>query len=398
MEKGLRSKFWTIVFLTLIWVIADNVLEFVFPTHLESIGKSYLLIGLFLSLPAIIGLAIDLPLGNLSDTWSRKKLMIIGLVLSPIFAIMIFIFKSNLLLLLLFLLWGLGFQIWTVPRSAYFARLTAREKRSQQYGTDIQFFYIGETVGPLIAGVLLSSLGEISNVAFYVSMCLIAALLIALLVKDGKDHGGPFSRKLWRSEKSVAKDLRLLKSSAGGYVYSLLGITVLFTSLAGAVYALEPLFYSSYKLSPVVGGIILASFYLPAIFLGAPFGKLADRYGKKPMLLAGLLIAGISLVAFGLSTNMLMLIAFAALNSVGIILSRPALSGLVVDLAYKHRKGEFAGIWSLFSDLGFVIGPILAGVLAQFSSIGGAFIVFGGITLLLAAVLALVRKRPYEFL
>jgi len=392
-----HSKFWSIIFIGLIWIIADNALEFVFPTYLESIGKSYILIGILLSLPAIIGLIVDFPLGNLSDRWSRKRLMIWGLVLSPLFGILIFLFKSNIALFVIFLLWGIAYQTWFVPREAYFATLTSKKRRGEQYGVSTEFFYLGETIGPLIGGVLLSSFGEISNLGFYVVLCLIAAGLVSFTIKEKRNRKNRLAETVVQSEMSVAKNLSVLRS-AGSYTYALLYLVLLFTALSGAIFTLEPLFYSFFRLDPAMGGLILAAFSFPAIFLGAPFGKLADRLGKKSLLFIGLLVAGFSLILFGIAAATVSFLIFAAITSVGIALSRPALSGLIVDLSYKHRKGELAGIWAFFGDAGFVAGPILGGVFAQFSGLRGAFVILGWIIIISAIILILVRKKPHEYL
>ena len=394
----LHSKFWIIILLTLIWVIADTSFEFMFPTYLESIGKSYWLIGLLLSMPAFLGMIFDLPLGNLSDKWSRRKLMAGGLIMLPVFGALIFLFKNNVVLFIMFALWGLSYQTWSVPRDAYFASLTSKKKRAEQYGIDGEFSFLGEAIGPLIGGVLIATFGQFSNLSFYVALCLLAAVLILALVKEKrKKLNVNVVKTILKSEKSIGHDFGILKN-AGAYAVMLLLISLLFTVFWTTLYTLEPLFYGSMNLSGAVGGLILSAFSLPAIFLGAPFGRLADKYGKKSLLFIGMLIMGVSLIFFADSKAVLFLVIFALINSVGMILSQPALSGLIVDLAYKHKKGEMSGIWYFFSDLGCIVGPLTAGLLAQFWGLSGAFMIIGWIIIIAALLLIFVRKKPQTYL
>ncbi len=399
-RRALSSRLWWIVILTLFWTIADTSLEFLFPTYLEGLGHSYFIIGLLISIPAIIGMLIDMPLGSLSDSWSRKRIMIWGLILSPIGGALIFLFKGNALIFTAFILWGIGYQVWHVPRSAYFAQLTSRKKRAEQYGVATEFSYLGETVGPVIGGVLLSSLGLFYNVSFYVALCFLLAFLVFFLIKEKqRKRKESVIKTVIKSRASFSEDISILKKS-GFYAFVLLYISLLFTFFWGAIYTLEPLFYGSgsLKLSPAIGGLILASFSLPAIFLGAPFGKLADRYGKKNLLFIGMLIMGLGLVFFSVSASPAFLIIFALLTSVGLILSQPALSGMIVDLSYRHSKGALCGIWEFFSDFGFILGPLLAGLFAELWGLQEALLSIGWIIVISAVILLIARKKPHAYL
>jgi MFS family permease len=73
------------------------------------------------------------------------------------------------------------------------------------------------------------------------------------------------------------------------------------------------------------------------------------------------------------------------------MLSLPALNGLIIDLSYKQRKGKIAGIWDLFMDTGYVIGPILGGWIASHFGLRIVFSVIGMVFLTSVSILLIIR-------
>lgn len=396
-RKLFNSKVSIILLVTLIWLIADNLLEFVFPTYLKDLNKSYTEIGLLLSLVSVAGILIDLPMGSLCDLTSRKRLMMFGLIISIIATILIFSFKGNLLLVFTFLFWGIAYQSWKVPRDAYFASLTEKKNRAEFYGWDMEVKYLGQTLGPLIGGFILLYLSFSGIVSFYIAFLALGVLMVIIYIKETN------KRSL---VKAVAKTTRLstfiseLKEFKhfGIFGLVLLFFSLLFTTFEQILWTFEPLFYGPDVLNipASLGGLLLAFFSLPGIFLSCYAGKLADKVGKKKVLFLGLILIGISLIMFSKMSNLYLVFAFALLISLGWVLSLPALDGLIVDLSYKHRKGEISGIWNFFMDVGFVLGPLLGGFIAESFGIRNVFSILG-ILFLISLVLIFFMKNRTEY-
>ena len=392
-RKLFSSKVFAILLITLVWLIADNLLEFVFPTYLESINKSYIEIGFLLSLASIAGILIDLPTGTLSDRLSRKKLMISGLGVSIIASILIFSFKADLLLVFLFLFWGFAYQFWKVPRDAYFASLTKRKHRAESYGLDSEIKYMGQTIGPLIGGWILLRFGFRGIINFYTVALILAIFILFLFIKETNNR--PIKQAITATSRlstyiSEIKEFRVF----GFWGIILLYFSLIFTAWEQILWTFEPLFYGPNVLNipSNLGGLLLAFFSLPGIFLSFFAGKMADKLGKKLILFIGLLIAGSSLIFFSNSSNLYLIFMFALLVSVGWVISLVSLNALIVDLSYKHRKGEIAGIWNFFMDVGFVLGPIFGGFIAESFGVRNVFSIIG-ILFLISSVLMLFMKN-----
>ncbi len=95
------------------------------------------------------------------------------------------------------------------------------------------------------------------------------------------------------------------------------------------------------------------------------FGQLGDRYGRRRILLAGLLLFGIGSVMSGLSWNMLSLISFRLVQGIGGAAIFPNALTIGTGLFPKHERGKAMGIWAMGVSLGSVTGPTLGGFVVQ---------------------------------
>jgi len=114
-------------------------------------------------------------------------------------------------------------------------------------------------------------------------------------------------------------------------------------------------------------GIAMAAYAIPIVLLALPFGALADRIGRRPLLVAGLLLTAVGSVAILASEALGPLIAGRAIQGVGSAASWIAGLALVSDLASHGRRGQTIGIALAANSAGAIFGPALGGVL------GGAF-------------------------
>jgi MFS family permease len=144
-----------------------------------------------------------------------------------------------------------------------------------------------------------------------------------------------------------------------------------------------------------VVGLILAIFMLPLILFALPAGYLADKYGKIRMIIPGLLIIGVFFITFGMSGSSTLLLASAFLSTTGLALAWVSTNGLLTDISSKYRRGGIVGVWNIFEDLGYVIGPVFGGLTAKFfDSIRIPFILLGLIVIAsIVPVVLLIAKR-----
>jgi len=96
--------------------------------------------------------------------------------------------------------------------------------------------------------------------------------------------------------------------------------------------------------------------------LGISLGRLADRAGKKKIMILGMLISGIALIGMAFATNYLWLIVVTVSQSMGMAMFSSASMGLLSDSVSSQRQSTAMGAYGgLCEDPGIIIGSALGG-------------------------------------
>jgi MFS family permease len=160
----------------------------------------------------------------------------------------------------------------------------------------------------------------------------------------------------------------------------------------GMAWGLLPLFYASAGLSLGEIGILAATY--PAVWAVGQVvtGGLSDRIGRKPLIVGGMLVqaGAIALIALG-STFPVWFLASAILG-LGTAMVYPTLLAAVADVADPVWRGSAIGVYRLWRDLGFAIGALVAGAIADAFGMPPAIAAVAALTAA-SGLVVLVRMR-----
>jgi MFS family permease len=113
-------------------------------------------------------------------------------------------------------------------------------------------------------------------------------------------------------------------------------------------------------------------------------GSLADRIGRKPLIVWGMLLqaAGHAVIGLGLEVPMLAGLIGSVLLGVGTAMVYPALLAAVGDVAHPAWRATSVGVYRFWRDLGYAVGALMAGVVAAMLGLVWAVHVAGLLTFL----------------
>ncbi len=164
----------------------------------------------------------------------------------------------------------------------------------------------------------------------------------------------------------------------------------------GALLPVMPLYFTEHGIDIATLGLVVAA-WPGARLIGEPFfGWLADRTARVPLMVVGLVAAGILAILPLLLTGAFAFFLFRFLSGLATAVYDPAARGYVVDATPQERQGEAFGLYGSAQMGGLLFGPAIGGLgAAVFGSVAFVF-VFGAVTTLAAAlVVALtVRELP----
>ncbi|MDX1478211.1 MAG: MFS transporter, partial [Saprospiraceae bacterium] len=122
-------------------------------------------------------------------------------------------------------------------------------------------------------------------------------------------------------------------------------------------------------------------------------GRLADLWPRKQLLFGGMLLQGLVLMCFVVAGSRTVFILLAALLGAGTALVYPTFLAAIADNTHPRQRAESIGVFRLWRDLGYAVGALLTGIIADLWSIGAAMLAVGVLTVFAAGVIA-VRMRP----
>ena len=116
-------------------------------------------------------------------------------------------------------------------------------------------------------------------------------------------------------------------------------------------------------------------------------GKMADHYSRKSMLFGGMLLQGLAIICIPMSNEFSILSIIAVFLGLGTALVYPTFLTLIAQHNAPKQRAESVGIFRLWRDLGYAIGAITSGIIADFFGISGAIQSIGLLTILSAIVI-----------
>lgn len=140
-------------------------------------------------------------------------------------------------------------------------------------------------------------------------------------------------------------------------------------------------------------GVTLSTYLIADILIRTPAGWGADRWGRKPMLIIGILLSALPLALMPRVESPTLFLALNALNGIGAGCIWPAIYAGVADAYERARYGMVLGIVNMVMIGGIAIGPIAGGILLERVTYGTAFqVCLAIVALALALVIAWVRE------
>jgi MFS family permease len=238
--------------------------------------------------------------------------------------------------------------------------------------------YIAVALSALASGYLASLYG-LRPVPFYlgIGFAVSGLVLSILFVRDTTEHARTEAKKriathsvsgealsFWEVfQKSSWRDRNLFSCSQAGLVNNLND---------GMAWGLFPLFFASAGIDVNRIGILAAVY--PAVWGLAQLitGGLSDLWGRKWMIAAGMWIQAISIWLIVATHDFLPWIAGMILLGLGTALVYPTLLAAIGDVAHPTWRASAVGVYRMWRDLGYAIGALIAGIVADLLGISSA--------------------------
>ena len=335
----------------------------------------------------------NLAAGALSDRYGRKPVLVVGwLIALPVPLLLMWAPTWGWIVLANVLLGvnqGLTWSTTVIMK----IDLVGPARRGLAMGLNEAAGYGAVAVTALVTGAIAQSAG-LRPAPFFLGLAYAGLGLAAsvLFVRETRHHAD-------HEQSTREPSLPLTRRAVFGYT-TLREPSLSAASQAGLVnnlndgmaWGLLPLYYVAAGLSLGEVGVLAAIY--PAVWAAAQIGTGAwsDRVGRKRLIVAGMVLqaGAIGAIAAG-STFAVWLVAGIVLG-LGTALVYPTLLAVIADVAEPAWRGSAVGVYRLWRDLGFAVGAVVVGVLADVAGMTSAIWVVAAITLG-SGLVVLVRMR-----
>lgn len=361
------TEIWVLVGAAFVIAVGYGLISPVLPGFARSFDVGVAAATVVVSIFAAFRLIFAPAGGMLVGRWGERPVYLIGLVVVALSSLATAFAQSYWQLLVFRGLGGVGSTMFTISSTALIVRLAPPTARGRVSSVFASSFLVGGMVGPVLGGVLAEWGMRVPFVVYAVAL-LIAAAVVRVGLGGARLRPAPTGDQA-RPVLTVREALRhpsypalLVSGVANGWVN--MGVRV----------AVLPLLAVAVLDRPWVAGAVLAVGAVGTAATLQVSGRWADRVGRRPLILLGLVILGVTMGTTGLATHggleqgvaLGILFGLSLASGVAAGLVGPASQAAAADVVGHDRNGAtvLAAV-QMATDLGTILGPILIGLAAD---------------------------------
>jgi MFS family permease len=362
------------------------------------ITSTTLVVSFIVSFGIVKALA-NLVSGQLADSWGRKRVLILGWLFGlPVPFIIIYapnwewVIAANALL---GINQGLAWSMTVIMK----VDLVGPKSRGLAVGLNECAGYLAVGITAFLTGYLASRYGlRPVPIYFGIAYATLGTILSILIVRDTRDH---VRIEIANSPQPVAvisfreifvmtsfRDRNLFAASQAGLVNNLND---------GMSWGIFPLFFASFGLGVERIGILKALY--PGVWgiLQIATGPLSDRWGRKGLIVGGMWVQAAGLFLTALSHSFEYWLAGSLLLGIGTAMVYPSLIAAVSDASHPAWRARSLSVYRFWRDLGYAIGALSAGIIADVFGMAWAIGSIAVVTFLSGTLVAvLMRENAQE--
>ena len=324
---------------------------------------SFTQIGFVVSVFGITKAITNLGFGALSDSIGRKPVIVLGMILSGLGGATIALAKNYDSMLIGTALIGVGGGSTFVG-----IMVSMTETLNSRIGLAMGLFelaaYGGSSFGTALGGYLAVAHGLRYPFIIFVFLSAAGAVAGFFLM--------PETKFMEKKEKTTFKLSRIHRSD---FLHIVPLCIAGFSSkiMDSLIISFLPLHLSELKMNIKGISAIMSAFTFSWALFQPLSGHLSDKLGRKRITLLGLTSSSVTILAFTATSNFLFLILIALILGIEAALFYTPLVAMVSDIAPPELEGTLIGSYRFFRDMGYFVGPILLGAIADKIGIQYAF-------------------------
>ena len=360
------------------------------PLFIRSMGVPLFTVGFIAAASTVVGILVSIPAGILSDIVGRRRVILMAGCVFATAPFLYLLITEPWQLVFVRVYHGLATAILGPVAMAAVAD-TYEKGRGEKMGWYSSATMVGRFLAPLAGGMLI--FGDDFRWVYVAdglagALALLAAIRLPLATNASGLARGAFKEQFFKYRTELGFILR------HGGILGTSGIDAVQYFAYGAIETFLPIFllevrgYQEWRI-----GLLFTAQIVAAALTKPVMGRLSDRYGRVPMIVAGLILGAVSTAFLVVSNDYILTMVIVAAFGLGLATVTASTSALVADLSRAQGRGGAMGVLSSIMDVGQSTGPIIMGIVVASFSYKPAFASVAAFMFVVSIVYGLTMRR-----
>ncbi|MBU9789496.1 MFS transporter [Lentilactobacillus sp. IMAU92037] len=319
--------------------------------------------------------------GYLFDRWSPYLSTIISVLISTSAIVALIFFHDWPMFSILLLFVGFGDGSCMTLLNSYAASIKSRSTRAI-----FNILYIGQNVGIVIGTLMVGFLLKHGvTVVFMVTSLFYAALLIITLIDFNVEVDRRIPDKAITLGAPPEVNVNKVVLAICGVVLALYLAYALWESVVPVHMTNLHIPFENYSLLWTLNGLM--------IVFGQPFvNRMSTRIKLSTQTYVGSMVFAASFICLIFAKTYPAFILVMVITTLGEMIGFPGIPAWIDSLSTPQQRGKFQGMYNLFMSCGRAIGPLFGGLILDFASYRGLFMLAAGLIIIFMVILMIVNR------
>jgi DHA1 family multidrug resistance protein-like MFS transporter len=366
------------------------------PLYAQSFGVPATAIGMAIAAYGLARFAIAIPAGQLSDWLGRRPTLAIGGLVSAVGNLWCAFATAYPEFIIARFVAGAGASLILTTGQVVLADISTPAQRGRTIAIYQGTFLFAVGIGPFPGGLLAEHFGLGAPFIAYGTASLLATVVAWFAIAE--------TRNLSRGSRQLtevaclpfAAQLRMLATKAGFVLVSLISLMNAVVRTGGLFAIVPMLATTSLGLTTGSIGFALMLGSVCGLLAAYPSGWLADRFGRKTVIVPATLMTGASMLLFCLAPSYGWFVAAAVAWGVTSSVGGSAPAAYAADSAPPGMNAAAMSSFRMVGDAGYVIGPLALGLVADLYGATVALLLGASLVIIVGALFAMAAPETYR--
>lgn len=377
------------------WSIYDGIISYLIPLFISDRGFSNTVVGVLIALSAVSGAFFDIILSKFVRTPFYLRFFFFLFAVCLLYPLILWSASGLLMFVLAMVLWGLYYDLVNFGILDLSPRVSRPDEHTKNISLIGVFKTVGYFIGPPLSAYLISiyTLRHFPIIAPYVFLIIAAVFFVLLFIVSPRAY---LLATVTTPPRSVYWFRELLNwKKLGRILFPVLFFNTLFYIFEATFWTLGPIYSQQFPDSRHFSSLFMVVYILPSILAAGFAEKITQLFGKKRTAYVAFIISNLFLIPLGQVQNTLWILILVLISTIAGSLAWSAISGAFVDYLAEsiHHDSDIIGLKDFSANLGYIIGPVMSGIISDLVGISYTFTILGIANILLVLFLFTITPK-----